>query len=59
MPVYIDSEKQVDLASENGIRAYPTFVCFDSEGEPIGEHVGGGGVDEFLEMLATFKKSSE
>ena len=55
VPVYIDSEKQVELASENGIRAYPTFVCFDAEGESISQHVGGGGVDDFLEMLGSFQ----
>ncbi|MGB0597538.1 MAG: thioredoxin family protein [Rubripirellula sp.] len=54
VPVYIDSEQQVDLATKNEVRAYPTFICFDADGESIGQHVGGGGVDDFVSMLATF-----
>ena len=54
VPVYIDSEQQVDLATKNEVRAYPTFICFDTDGESIGQHVGGGGVDDFVSMLATF-----
>ncbi|MDG2222220.1 MAG: thioredoxin family protein [Rubripirellula sp.] len=53
VPVYIDSEQQVDLATKNEVRAYPTFICFDTEGESLGQHVGGGGVDDFVSMLAT------
>lgn len=59
VPVYIDSEKLVDLASENNIRAYPTFVCFDAEGESVAQKVGGGGVDAFLEMLASFEAEAK
>lgn len=58
VPVYIDSEKQIDLASENNIRAYPTFVCFGSEGESIGQHVGGSNVDDFVTMLAGFQETA-
>ena len=58
VPVYIDSEQQVDLATKNEVRAYPTFICFDTEGESIGQHVGGGGVEDFISMLATFQDSA-
>jgi thiol-disulfide isomerase/thioredoxin len=54
VPVYIDSEKETDLAAKNDIRAYPTFVCFDTSGKAIDQHVGGGDVDKFVEMLSGF-----
>ena len=54
VPVYIDSEQQVELATKNEVRAYPTFICFDTDGESIGQHVGGGSVDDFVSMLANF-----
>lgn len=56
VPVYVDSEKQRDLATENEIRAFPTFVCFDAEGNEVARKVGGGNVEEFVEMLAEFAK---
>lgn len=55
VPVYIDSEKQRDLASKNDIRAFPTFICFDVDGVAVEQQVGGGGVEKFTEMLARFK----
>lgn len=55
VPVYIDSEKQQELASENDIRAFPTFVCFAKDGESVDQHVGGGGVEKFTQMLSKFK----
>jgi thiol-disulfide isomerase/thioredoxin len=54
VPVYVDAEKEVELASKNNIRAFPTFVCFDPQGKAIGEHIGGGSVDDFLTMLQSF-----
>ena len=58
VPVYIDSEKHPDLATKNDIRAFPTFICFDTTGEAMDQHVGGGDVDKFVEMLATFVESA-
>lgn len=54
VPVYIDAEKQRELATENDIHGFPTFVCFDSDGAVIDKHVGGGDVEKFTEMLAKF-----
>ncbi len=58
VPVYIDSEKHNDLATANDIRAYPTFVCFDSSGQEIGRKVGGGNVEAFIEMLESFSAAN-
>ncbi|HIF52687.1 MAG: thioredoxin family protein [Fuerstiella sp.] len=55
IPVYIDSEKHRDLATKNSIHSFPTFICFDVDGESVEQHVGGGDVMEFVEMLKTFK----
>lgn len=55
VPVYVDSEVEVEVARENGIQAYPTFVCFSAEGNAISSRVGGGDVSKFLEMIETFK----
>ena len=55
VPVYVDSEKQRELASKHGIRAFPTFICLDVNGVAVEQHVGGGGVDKFTSMLAKFK----
>ena len=57
IPVYIDSEKQRELATKNDIRAFPTFICFDTNGESVDQHVGGGNVEKFVEMLTTFRES--
>ena len=59
VPVYFDSEKQKELASKNSIRAYPTFVCFDPEGEEIARKVGGGNVEKFVAMLEGFNKEAK
>lgn len=55
VPVYIDSEKQRELASENGIRAFPTFKCFASNAEEAAEHVGAKPTEGFIELLKDFK----
>ena len=55
IPVYIDSEVDQDLAAENSIRAYPTFVCFSPQGQSIANRVGGGDVESFMELIETFK----
>lgn len=52
--VYIDSEKQRDLASENGIRAFPTFKCFSPAQEEVAEHVGAKPTEGFLKLLDEF-----
>ena len=55
VPVYVDSEVEVEKATENGIQAYPTFVCFSPDGNSVTSRVGGGDVSKFLEMIETFK----
>ena len=59
VPVYIDSEVNVELATENGIRAYPTFVCFSSTGQSVTSRVGGGDVPKFIEMIELFKLAAD
>ena len=59
VPVYVDSEVEVDLASENGIRAYPTFVAMDSAGMAVTNRVGGADVQGFVELIETFKLAIE
>ena len=59
VPVYIDSEVEVDRATENGIKAYPTFVCFSPDGTAVTTRVGGGDVPKFLEMIETFKLAAD
>ncbi|MAI74111.1 MAG: hypothetical protein CMM01_24870 [Rhodopirellula sp.] len=59
VPVYVDSEVEVDRATENGIKAYPTFVCFTSAGTAVTTRVGGGDVSKFLQMLETFKLAAD
>ena len=59
VPVYVDSEVDVERASENGIQAYPTFVCFSADGKAVSTQVGGGDVSKFLEMIETFKLAVE
>ena len=53
--VYIDSEKHRELASENGIRAFPTFKCFTTEDLEVAEHVGAKPTEGFLELLDQFQ----
>ena len=55
VPVYIDSEKYTELAAENEVRGYPTFICFDVNGTAVEQHVGGGNLQKFAEMLGKFK----
>ena len=55
IPVYIDSEVEQDFAADNGIRAYPTFVCFTPQQQAIANRVGGGDAEAFLELIETFK----
>ena len=55
VPVYIDSEKQRELAAKNNINSFPTFICFDIDGVAVERHSGGGSVEKFTEMLARFK----
>lgn len=55
VPVYVDSEVEVERATENAIQAYPTFVCFSADGSVVSSRVGGGDVSKFLEMIETFK----
>lgn len=55
VPVYVDSEVEVERATENGIQAYPTFVVFSADGTAVSSRVGGGDVPKFLEMVDTFK----
>jgi thiol-disulfide isomerase/thioredoxin len=59
VPVYIDSEVNVQLATENGIQAYPTFVCFSSNGQSVTSRVGGGDVPNFIELVETFKLAAD
>jgi thiol-disulfide isomerase/thioredoxin len=59
VPVYVDSEVDVALATENGIRAYPTFVCLSATGQAVTSRVGGGDVPKFIEMIDTFKLAAE
>lgn len=59
VPVYIDSEKQQELASENNINAYPTFICFDVNGAAIEQHRGGGDIKKLMNMLTKFKNAKE
>ncbi len=59
VPVYVDSEVEVERAMENGIQAYPTFVCFSTDGTAVTSRVGGGDVSKFLEMVETFKLAVE
>ncbi len=57
VPVYIDSEKHRELAAMNGIRSFPTFICFNVDGAPVTQHVGGGTVKDFVEMLQSFRNA--
>ena len=59
VPVYVDSELEVEKATENGIQAYPTFVCFSPDGTAVTTRVGGGDVPKFLEMIETFKLAAD
>ena len=59
VPVYVDSEVDVALATENGIRAYPTFVCLSPTGQSVTSRVGGGDVPKFIDMIETFKLAAE
>jgi len=59
VPVYVDSEVDVALATENGIRAYPTFVCLSAAGKPVTSRVGGSDIPNFIEMIETFKLAAE
>lgn len=51
--VKIDMEKGegIDLAKKYGIRAYPTFLILDSDGNEINRVVGSGEADPFIERV--------
>lgn len=59
VPVYIDSEKDRELAGKYDIRAYPTFKCITPEQEEASGHVGGKPVEGFVELLAKFKTAAK
>lgn len=51
--IKIDMEKGegIELAKKYGVRAYPTFLILDSDGNEINRIVGSGGADEFIERV--------
>jgi thiol-disulfide isomerase/thioredoxin len=51
--VKIDMEKGegIDLAKKYGIRAYPTFLILDADGNEINRVVGSGEADPFIERV--------
>ena len=55
--VYVDAEKESELAARYEIRAFPTYVCIGPGQEAIGQHVGGGTVENFVEMLSGFRQA--
>lgn len=59
VPVYIDSEKDRELAGKYDIRAYPTFKCITPEQEEASGHVGGKPVEGFVELLGKFKTAAK
>lgn len=54
VPVYIDSEKERELAAKYEIRAFPTFVCINAKDAEVERHVGGGDVAKFAGVLEDF-----
>ena len=54
VPVYIDCEKHRDLATQNKIRAFPTFKVFTNEGVEAATHVGASNTEGFIELLTEF-----
>ena len=57
IPVYIDAEKESELAARYDIRAFPTYVCIGPEQEAIDQHVGGGTLENFVDMLSGFQQA--
>ncbi len=51
--IKIDMEKGEgpSIAKKYGIRAYPTFLILDSQGNEIGRVVGGGQLPQFIEKV--------
>jgi hypothetical protein len=48
----------IELAKKYGIRAYPTFLILNEEGNEIGRVVGGGKLDEFIKKVEAAKDPS-
>ena len=48
-----DAEKGegVDVAKRYSVKAYPTFLILDSDGEEVGRIVGGADADRFIEEV--------
>lgn len=48
-----DAEKGegVDVAKRYSVKAYPTFLITDSDGEEVGRIVGGADADRFIEEV--------
>lgn len=51
--IKIDMEKEegLELDKKYDIRAYPTFLILDSDGNEINRVVGGGGADDFIDRV--------
>ncbi|MFR3488801.1 MAG: thioredoxin family protein [Alistipes ihumii] len=41
----------VDVAKRYSVKAYPTFLILDSDGEEVGRIVGGADADRFIEEV--------
>ena len=42
---------KVDVAKRYSVKAYPTFLILDSDGEEVGRIVGGADADRFIEEV--------